>query len=54
MQSIIANAADGARLRVVGDVVRVLASSQQTGGAGGGWRLRIESGSSRCRTPKGQ
>ncbi len=33
MQSIIANPADGARLRVVGDVVRVLASSQQTGGA---------------------
>lgn len=33
MQSIIAHPADGARLRVVGDVVRVLASSQQTGGA---------------------
>lgn len=33
MQSIIANPADGARLRVVGDVVRVLASSEQTGGA---------------------
>jgi quercetin dioxygenase-like cupin family protein len=33
MQSIIANPADGARLRVVGDVVRVLASSAQTGGA---------------------
>jgi quercetin dioxygenase-like cupin family protein len=32
MQSIIANPADGARLRVVGDTVRVLASSQQTGG----------------------
>jgi quercetin dioxygenase-like cupin family protein len=33
MQSIIANPADGARLRVVGDLVRVLASSAQTGGA---------------------
>jgi quercetin dioxygenase-like cupin family protein len=33
MPSIIANPADGARLRVVGDVVRVLASSAQTGGA---------------------
>ncbi|HYC88179.1 MAG TPA: cupin domain-containing protein [Thermoanaerobaculia bacterium] len=33
MQSIIANPADGARLRVVGDVVRVLASTAQTGGA---------------------
>jgi quercetin dioxygenase-like cupin family protein len=33
MQSIIANPAEGARLRVAGDVVRVLASSQQTGGA---------------------
>ena len=33
MQSIIANPADGARLRVVGDLVRVLASSNQTGGA---------------------
>ena len=33
MQSIIANPTDGARLRVVGDVVRVLASSEQTGGA---------------------
>jgi quercetin dioxygenase-like cupin family protein len=33
MQSIIANPADGTRLRVVGDVVRVLASSEQTGGA---------------------
>lgn len=33
MQSIIANPADGARLRVVGDMVRVLATSQQTGGA---------------------
>ncbi len=32
MQSIIANPADGARLRVVGDVVRVLATSEQTGG----------------------
>jgi quercetin dioxygenase-like cupin family protein len=33
MSSIIANPTDGARLRVVGDVVRVLASSEQTGGA---------------------
>ncbi|MGZ5443697.1 MAG: cupin domain-containing protein [Thermoanaerobaculia bacterium] len=33
MQPIIVNPADGARLRVVGDVVRVLASSKQTGGA---------------------
>lgn len=33
MQSIIAHPADGTRLRVVGDVVRVLASSQQTGGS---------------------
>lgn len=33
MQSIITNPTDGARLRVVGDVVRVLASSEQTGGA---------------------
>src|SRR5215212_11960056 len=33
MPSIIANPADGARLRVVGDLVRVLASSAQTGGA---------------------
>ena len=33
MQSIVAKPADGARLRVVGDVVRVLASSAQTGGA---------------------
>lgn len=33
MQSIIANPADGARLRVAGDVVRVLMSSEQTGGA---------------------
>lgn len=33
MHSIIANPSDGARLRVVGDVVRVLASSHQTGGA---------------------
>lgn len=33
MQSIIANPADGARLRVTGELVRVLASSAQTGGA---------------------
>ena len=33
MQSIVASPTDGARLRVVGDVVRVLASSEQTGGA---------------------
>src|SRR5689334_7319488 len=33
MQSIIAHPADGARLRVAGDVVRLLASSGQTGGA---------------------
>jgi len=33
MQSIIANPADGARLRVVGDVMRVLATTEQTGGA---------------------
>ncbi len=33
MHSIVAKPSDGARLRVVGDVVRVLASSQQTGGA---------------------
>jgi len=33
MQSIIANPADGARLRVVGDVMRVLATAEQTGGA---------------------
>ena len=33
MPSIIANPADGARLRVVGDVVRVLATGAQTGGA---------------------
>lgn len=33
MQSIIANPTDGARLRVVGDVVRVLASAADTGGA---------------------
>ena len=32
MQSIIANPDDGARLRVVGDTVRVLASAAQTGG----------------------
>jgi quercetin dioxygenase-like cupin family protein len=32
MSSIISSPADGARLRVVGDVVRVLASSHQTGG----------------------
>ncbi|MFP5246927.1 MAG: cupin domain-containing protein [Thermoanaerobaculia bacterium] len=32
MQSIIANPTDGARLRVVGDIVRVLASAAQTGG----------------------
>lgn len=33
MQSIITRAADGARLRVVGDTVRVLASAAETGGA---------------------
>jgi quercetin dioxygenase-like cupin family protein len=33
MQSIIANPSEGTRLRVVGDVVRVLASAKQTGGA---------------------
>jgi quercetin dioxygenase-like cupin family protein len=33
MQSIIVNPAGGARLRVAGDVVRLLASSEQTGGA---------------------
>lgn len=33
MQSIIANAADGPRLRVAGDLVRVLASAADTGGA---------------------
>jgi quercetin dioxygenase-like cupin family protein len=33
MHSIIATPADGARLRVVGDVVRVLAASHDTGGA---------------------
>lgn len=33
MQSIVANPADGTRLRVTGDVVRVLASAEQTGGA---------------------
>lgn len=33
MQSIIANPAEGARLRVAGDLVRVLASSADTGGA---------------------
>lgn len=33
MQSIIASPTDGARLRVVGDVVRVLASATETGGA---------------------
>ena len=33
MQSIVANPTDGARLRVVGDVVRVLATGVQTGGA---------------------
>ena len=33
MESIIANPADGARLRVVGDVVRVLAAGSQTGGS---------------------
>ncbi|HVG22980.1 MAG TPA: cupin domain-containing protein [Thermoanaerobaculia bacterium] len=33
MPSIIANPAEGARLRVVGDTVRVLAASQDTGGA---------------------
>lgn len=33
MQSIIANPADGARLRVVGEVMRVLATTEQTGGA---------------------
>ncbi len=32
MIPIVASPADGARLRIVGDVVRVLASSQQTGG----------------------
>lgn len=30
-QSIVTNPADGARLRVVGDVIRVLASTKQTG-----------------------
>ncbi len=33
MQSIIANPADGARLHVAGDTVRVLASAAQTGGS---------------------
>jgi quercetin dioxygenase-like cupin family protein len=33
MESIISNANDGARLRVVGDIMRVLATSRQTGGA---------------------
>ena len=33
MESIVANPADGTRLRVVGDSVRVLASAEQTGGA---------------------
>ncbi|HUP62731.1 MAG TPA: cupin domain-containing protein [Thermoanaerobaculia bacterium] len=33
MHSIIANPADGTRLRVVGDVVRVLATGAETGGA---------------------
>ena len=33
MPSIIANPSEGTRLRVVGDVVRVLASTSQTGGA---------------------
>lgn len=33
MQSIVASPTDGVRLRVVGDVVRVLATSSQTGGA---------------------
>src|SRR5688500_8742759 len=33
MQSIIANPTDGARFRVVGDVMRVLATTEQTGGA---------------------
>jgi quercetin dioxygenase-like cupin family protein len=33
MQSIIASPADGTRLRVVGDTVRVLASATETGGA---------------------
>jgi quercetin dioxygenase-like cupin family protein len=33
MESIIANPADGTRLRVVGDVVRVLAAGSQTGGS---------------------
>ena len=33
MQSIIANPADGARLRVAGDTVRVLATGHETGGA---------------------
>ena len=32
MQQVIVNAEDGARLRVVGDVIRVLASASQTGG----------------------
>jgi len=33
MESIIANPADGARLRVAGDVVRVLAAASQTNGS---------------------
>lgn len=33
MQSIVATPADGTRLRVVGDVVRVLATGAETGGA---------------------
>jgi quercetin dioxygenase-like cupin family protein len=33
MQSIIASPTDGTRLRVVGDVIRMLASAQHTGGA---------------------
>lgn len=32
MESIVANPAEGARLRVVGDIVRVLATGAQTGG----------------------
>jgi len=45
MQSIIANPSEGTRLRVVGDVVRVLASTKETGGAYEIFELEGEEGS---------
>ena len=47
MQSIIANPADGARLRVVGDVMRVLATAEQTGGAYEIFEMEAPEGSGR-------